>query len=67
MSKYVGMTVNERLYISGLMDDFDKAIYDKNIKKVVSILKSVELSEESILPILDSFGFEQDDIKAVLL
>jgi hypothetical protein len=53
-NKYAGMTVNERLYVSGLMDKFDNAVKRKDISTVVSILKKVELKEESIRPILDS-------------
>ncbi len=52
--KYVGMTVNERLYISGLIDKFDYAVKRKDVSTIVSILKKVELKEESIKPILDS-------------
>ena len=51
--KYIGMTVNDRLYASGLIDEFDKAVAKKDTKKVRSILKDVELVEESIKPILD--------------
>ena len=47
------MTVNERLYVSGLMDEFDEAVKNKNIDRVRSILKEVELTEESIKPILE--------------
>lgn len=54
--KYIGMTVNERLYISGLMDDFDKAVAEKNYNKAKEILEKVELTEESIYPILESLG-----------
>ncbi|MFD2187702.1 hypothetical protein [Aquimarina celericrescens] len=50
------MTVNERLYVSGLMDDYEKAVSDKNIDKIKSILKQVELNESSIAPILKSLG-----------
>ena len=52
-NKYSGMTVNERLYVSGLMDEFDEAVKNKNIDRVRSILKEVELTEESIKPILE--------------
>ena len=52
MSKYLGMTVNERLYISGLMGNFDKAVKEMDIYEVTAILKNVELSDESIDPIL---------------
>ena len=50
------MTVNERLYASGLMDEFDKAVNNKNTHKVKEILKKVELAEDSIKPILESCG-----------
>jgi hypothetical protein len=53
-NKYVGMTVNERLYVSGLMDAFDKAVEEKNVDRVRSILEKVELTEESIKPILEN-------------
>jgi hypothetical protein len=50
--KYRGMTVNERLWVSGLMDEFDKAVEEKDIDRVVSVLKEVELTEGNIHPIL---------------
>jgi hypothetical protein len=52
-NKYAGMTVNERLYVSGLMDEFDKAMEEKNVKKIRIILEKVELTENSIRPILE--------------
>jgi len=58
--KYQGMTVNERLYVSGLMDAFDKAVKEKDIPKVKSILENVELNEESIKPILKALGLLAD-------
>jgi uncharacterized membrane protein YvbJ len=58
--KYKGMTVNERLYVSGQMDAFDKAVKDRDIKKVRIILEDVELNEESIKPILKYFGLTED-------
>lgn len=51
-SKYKAMTVNERLYVSGLIYEFDKAVEEKNVKKAIDILKEVELTELSIIPIL---------------
>ncbi|MCL1926926.1 MAG: hypothetical protein FWF95_07320 [Syntrophorhabdaceae bacterium] len=54
-NKYKGMTVNERLYVSNLMDKFDGAVKKKDVVTVISILEEVELtSEESIVPILES-------------
>lgn len=52
-NKYTGMTVNERLYVSGLMDEFDEAVEKKNTEKVRAILEKVELTESSIKPILE--------------
>ena len=51
--KYAGMTVNERLYVSGLMDEFDEAVEREDTDKVRAILEKVELTEDSIKPILE--------------
>jgi iron uptake system EfeUOB component EfeO/EfeM len=53
-NKYAGMTVNERLYVSGLMDEFDDAVKKKDIEKVRAILEKVEITEDSIKPILEN-------------
>jgi hypothetical protein len=53
-SKYGGMTVNERLYISGLMSQFDKALLMKDGTKLASILKKVDLNNDNIEEILKS-------------
>ena len=47
-SKYFGLTVNERLYIDGLIDQYYNAIKKKDINVVISILKMIELSDEDI-------------------
>ena len=52
MNKYEGMTVNECLYVSGLIDEFYKAVEKKDIEAVISILKRVELSNNQIEAIL---------------
>jgi hypothetical protein len=56
-NKYSGMTVNERLYASGLLSEFDEAVKQKNVSKVISILKDIGLTDESsINPILQQLG-----------
>ena len=55
--KYSGMTVNERLYVSGLMDEFDAAVQNKDAEKVRAILDKVGLTEESVKPILEKLNF----------
>jgi hypothetical protein len=52
-NKYAGMTVNERLYVSGLMPEFDKAVERKDADGVRRILERVELTEENIEPIME--------------
>ena len=47
------MTVNERLYVSGLMDEFDKAVEERDVDRIRGILSHVELTDESIEPILE--------------
>lgn len=60
---YSGMTVNERLYLSGKLDKFDKAVAKKNVKEVIKILKSIDLKIELIILILESFGLEKDNFE----
>ena len=55
-SKYAGMTVNERLYVSGMASAFDKAIEERDFEKVRNILTEVELDEDSIKRILERLG-----------
>ena len=50
--KYSGMTVNERLYVSGKMEEYDLAVKEKKIEQIKSILKSLNLSEKDIKDIL---------------
>lgn len=54
--KYLGMTVNERLFVSGKLNDYLKAVNNKNIDEAIKILKNVELDDESIIPILREEG-----------
>jgi molecular chaperone GrpE (heat shock protein) len=58
-NKYAGMTVNERLYVSGLMDEFDGAVKIRDTEKIRAILEKVELTEESIKPILEKLGLKK--------
>lgn len=58
-NKYAGMTVNERLHASGLMDECEKAVSAKNTADVVRILKEVELTDESIRAVLESWGLKE--------
>jgi hypothetical protein len=55
-NKYLGMTVNERLYFSGLISKYDEALKEKNINAIISILEAVNLGEENIRAILKSDG-----------
>ena len=60
-NKYGGMTVNERLYVSGLLNEFDKAVAMKNKTKIIFILFRVELKETNVIDILKSIGLYSDD------
>lgn len=48
-----GMTVNERLFLSGLLKDFDEAVEQKNELKLKSILEKIYLSQENIQIIIE--------------
>jgi hypothetical protein len=57
--KYAGMTVNERLYVSGLFEEFETAIERKDVKRAVEILKKVELDDDTtIRGILEFFKID---------
>jgi hypothetical protein len=61
MDKYGGMTVSERLWVSGLMDRFDLAVEKKDVNLLKTILKEVELSESNINAILEHLGLIKKD------
>ena len=46
MSKYDGMTMNERLYESGMMDMFDEAFKNRDAKKLVNIYIQLGVQKE---------------------
>lgn len=55
--KYFGMTINERLYESHLIYDFDKAIKDRNAEKLKSLLIEIGIIDEvSINTVLSQAG-----------
>jgi hypothetical protein len=45
---FSGMTLNERLAMSGLLDEFEKAKKAKNTQRLVQILQEVEVDEKTI-------------------
>jgi hypothetical protein len=49
-----GMTDNERLFVSGLIEDFDSAINRKDKKALTKILNKDYLADESINAIVIS-------------
>ncbi len=60
-NEYVGMTINERLYISGYMDKFDKAVTKNDVNAIISILKKVDITDElSIRDIIRSIGLKYE-------
>ena len=44
MSRFGGMTVNERLYEASLMDNFDDAVRKGDRARMIDILESVEVT-----------------------
>ncbi|MBG6060284.1 hypothetical protein IWX83_000047 [Flavobacterium sp. CG_9.1] len=51
---YFGMTVNERLYVGGLSNDFDTCVKKKDVEGIKAILKKVELDQDTIVEIINS-------------
>ena len=55
---YSGMTVNERLMVKGVLAEFDKAASKHDAKKIRSILRMVDVDEESISLTITKLGIE---------
>ena len=47
MSEYSAMTVNERLFASGLMEEWDQAVSRKDRLKLIELLWRVELADQA--------------------
>lgn len=45
--KYAGMTVNERLYEAGIMEEWDRAATSKNRDRMIELLGEVELADQA--------------------
>ncbi|MCQ2053247.1 MAG: hypothetical protein MJZ03_04870 [archaeon] len=57
--KYKGMTVNERLYLSGLMGKFDELVRTENVDELKKILDKVEIIDETLKrSIVEGFGLK---------
>ena len=54
IESYAGMTVNERLFHSKLMDDFDAAARRRDREKMNAILVKVDLNETEAAWIVDT-------------
>ena len=53
------MTVNERLFLSGRMDEFDALVRAKDVNGLKALLKDVEITDESnVRAIIESLGLE---------
>jgi hypothetical protein len=55
-NNYSAMTVNERLVVSGFIAQFEKAVLNNDIEKVKTILRKVEVPEDSIIGIIKQLG-----------
>lgn len=57
--QYKGMTVNERLFVSGQMDEFDRLVSAKDVDGIRALLEKVEITDEvSIRSIIEGLGLK---------
>lgn len=56
---FASMTVNERLFVRGLLTEFDLAIRSQDRNKVRKILRAVKVDEISIDRIIVEFGSDK--------
>ena len=60
--KFLGMTVNERLFAAGLLDDFEAAARRRDRRRMIDILTQVavdtpERTADTILRNPETYGF----------
>lgn len=48
-SLYAGMTVNERLFLSGRLDEWDAALQLRDQARMIAILTALDLGDQSSL------------------
>jgi hypothetical protein len=54
---YKGMTVNERLFLSGRMDEFDELVLAKDVNGLKAILNEIEITDDSSMrAIIEQLG-----------
>lgn len=58
---YSGMTLNERLVVSGLLNEFKQAIKLKKREKVIWILQQLNIDKNSVNAVLKQYGFKLDE------
>ena len=58
MSEYSAMTVNERLFASGLMGEWDLAVKRKDREKLTELLAKVELEDQAAIIVGSVLGGE---------
>jgi hypothetical protein len=46
-AKYAGMTVNERLFAAGILNDWDAAATSRNRERMIELLGRVELADQA--------------------
>ena len=51
-SIFNGMTVNERLYVSNLLEKFDKAVEQKNIDDLTEIFKEIDITDDKTITLI---------------
>ncbi|TSJ44312.1 hypothetical protein FO440_09080 [Mucilaginibacter corticis] len=58
---FSGMTVNERLYVSGQSDNYRDAVKKKDLNTAIAILKTIEIGDGNIKAVLKYDGFIVED------
>ena len=53
------MTVNEALWESGLMDKFDQAVEENDLKILKEIIKEIELDESYIETLIKHYNLKK--------